>query len=186
MEGMDLILHQAKTELGSDTLVGDVKYLKSKYGVIEFEIVPPGTYSSLFCNKMLNMEIKDSIGYTLLDLNIPDSKAYELYRSIDSIYQDMYDSATTASILRTMELPPEQFCRYSLVLTREEGGIISLSVLSTNMINGSTNTIYSEMYTNTQEFQEFMVWMYNNFESCALKYGLSGNYYYSHIREFID
>ena len=166
--------------------MADVKYIKSKYGTVEFEIIPPGMYSSLFCNKMLNMEIKDTMGYTQVDLNIPDCKAYEFYKNLDSIYQDMYDSATTASVLRTVELPPEQFCRYSLILTRVGNGIISLSVLSTNMLNGVSNSIYTEFNTSQPDFIEFMSWMYTNFESCALKHGYTGSYYYTHLNEFIE
>ena len=81
--------------------MSDVKILENNYGSIEFEVIPPGMYSYLFSNKMLDIEIKDRIGYTQVDLPIPDNKAYELYCAIDSIYQDMNDSATTASVLNS-------------------------------------------------------------------------------------
>ena len=73
-----------------------------------------------------------------------------------------------------------------LILTRVGDGIISLSVLSTNMLNGVSNSIYTEFNTSQPDFIEFMSWMYTNFESCALKYGYTGSYYYTHLNEFIE
>lgn len=165
--------------------MSDVKILENNYGSIEFEIIPPGMYSYLFSNKMLDIEIKDRIGYTQVDFSIPDSKAYDLYCAIDSIYQDMNDSATTASVLRTVELPPVKYYRYSAILSRQANGIISMNILEVHMFTGVSRSIYTEFNTESQEFQEFMAWMYYNFESCALKYGFTGKYYYDHIREMM-
>ena len=39
--------------------MSDVKILENNYGSIEFEVIPPGMYSYLFSNKMLDIEIKD-------------------------------------------------------------------------------------------------------------------------------
>ena len=165
--------------------MSDVKILENNYGSMEFEIIPPGMYSYLFSNKMLDIEIKDRIGYTQVDLSIPDNKAYELYCAIDSIYQDMNDTATTASVLRTVELPPVKFWRYSAILSRQANGIISMNILEVHMYDGNSRSIYTEFDTASIEFQEFMAWMYCNFESCALKYGFTGKYYYDHIREIM-
>ena len=53
------------------------------------------------------------------------------------------------------------------------------------MYDGNSRSIYTEFDTTSIEFQEFMAWMYCNFESCALKYGFTGKYYYDHIREIM-
>ena len=53
------------------------------------------------------------------------------------------------------------------------------------MYDGNSRSIYTEFDTTSIEFQEFMAWMYCNFESCGLKYGFLGKYYYDHIREIM-
>jgi hypothetical protein len=156
-----------------------------KYGVLNLEVIPSIQYSYPYSYRSLDMDLLDKMGLKVMNICIPDRKAYEIYSVLDNAYRS-YDSTevTAKSSLRTVELPPRQSCRYSAIMNIEPDGT-EMTILETSMISGLSRKASISFIPNTPEYMEFMGYMYVNFEYPAMKNDIGAGYFYNHQGEFI-
>jgi hypothetical protein len=155
----------------------------NRYGTAAFEVIPPNQYSSRFSNKMLDIDIKDKMGLVQMNILMPDRKAYELYLALDNAYNPSEGSPLPSDILRTIELPPIQHCRHSLILYATPDSA-EVTILKVNILTGQSDSAVIEMMPDDNYFMGFMGYMYLNFEMPALKNDVPGEFYYNHIMEY--
>jgi hypothetical protein len=154
-----------------------------KDGSASFEVVPSAQYSAIN-SRTLEVDIFDRMGFQVMQVNIPDRKAYEIYRILDNAYRP-YDSegSRVSTVLSTIELPPVQSYRYSAIL-HTEAEIAELCILRVGIITRQTQNISISFDPNGNSFMDFMGFMYTNFEIPAAVHDVSGTYYYNHLEDY--
>jgi hypothetical protein len=155
----------------------------NRYGTAIFEVVPSSQYSSVFGYKTLLLEVLDKMGLPIMEVNIPDRKAYEIYNILDTAYKPLEESDTPSAVLRTIELPPCQLIRYSAIMNIMPE-YTEMNILGTSIPYGQTKSAMIAFDPKDPNFMGFMGFMYINFEMPALKNDIAANYYYEHIKEY--
>ena len=152
---------------------------------IEFLVEPASFYLSGISNSILRAYVKDGFGMNVLDLVIPDYLAYQLYESL-YVMSLAEDNDLGSISVKTIELPPNQATRYSLILLRDEPVPIVMKVLETQIISKNHSTIDLVLDINDQQFGKFLGFLYVNFYMCATQEGYQPYYYYEHLDEFFN
>jgi hypothetical protein len=132
----------------------------------------------------MEVDIFDKMGFKVMELNIPDRKAYEIYRILDNAYRP-YDSegSKSSTVLRTIELPPVQSYRYSAIL-HTEPNIAELCILRVGIVTRQTQNISISFDPRDNNFMDFMGFLFTNFEIPAAAHDVAGAYYYNHLEDF--
>lgn len=152
---------------------------------INFNVEAASYYISKISNSILHAYITDSFGMEVMDVVIPDYIAYQMYEALDvmSLAEDNDLGSISA---KTLEVPPNQGTRYSLILLRDEPVPILMKVLETNMISKQHSTVDLVLDINDPQFGQFLGFLYLNFYMCATEAGYKPDYYYSHLEEFFN
>lgn len=152
---------------------------------IDFNVEAPSYYISKISNSILHAYVKDSFGMDVMDVVIPDYIAYQMYEALDTMSLAEDNDLGSISV-KTIEVPPNQELRYSLILLRDEPVPIVLKVLETNMISKQYSSIDLVLDINDPQFGQLLGFLYLNFFMCAVETGYSPEYYYSHLEEFFN
>jgi hypothetical protein len=166
-------------------MASDMTYTTPNGYRINFYVELAPMLVSKISDTILHVIVLDSMGIEVLNFNIPDYMAYELSYSLEAM--SLAEDNDLGSInTRTIELPPNQGIRYSIILLRNVETPILMKVVETNMINARHACTDLVLDINDAQFGKFLGMLYENFQMTALIHGVPPMYYYENLQDFFN
>lgn len=166
---------------------GDIIFNTAGYAIsfsIDYPVAIDNNYNSL----LLIVTIKDTFGQIVMKFSMPNYKAFELYENLYYM-ENNYDNHVNDIITKSVEIPPQQNMRYSVITQISTFGTeILFMFLETDMINKNNHKcIPANVSIDCMEYALLFEMLQINFACLPIdivKYN-DVYYYYDHMEEFI-
>ena len=155
---------------------------------IQFEIDYPVIINNNYNSALLIITVIDAFGQIVMKFSMPNYKAFELY---DNLYkmEAIYEPGSNDLVTRTVEIPPQQNMRYSVITQMSTSGTqVLFMFLETDMVNKNRHKCISvNISIDCFEYINLFELLQVNFANMPIDVMKFNNawYYYEHMDEFI-